>query len=131
MSCGLGPRCGSDPTLLWLWCRLAATAPVQPLAWERPYAKGAALEIQNKQTNKKEGSKEGREGGRDREMSNQPEGESQGNVLASVLPSTPQVTLGPAPSHQAPLFSLQNNEVGPRPPEAPSSFQNLCSYSQI
>ena len=21
-----------DPTLLWLWCRLAATAPIQPLA---------------------------------------------------------------------------------------------------
>ena len=27
-----------------LWCRLAATAPIRPLAWEPPYAKGAALE---------------------------------------------------------------------------------------
>ena len=27
-----------DPVLLWLWCRLAATAPIQPLAWEPPYA---------------------------------------------------------------------------------------------
>ena len=30
----------SDPSLLWLWCRLAATAPIQPLAWEPPYAEG-------------------------------------------------------------------------------------------
>ena len=25
-----------DPTLLWLWHRLAATAPIRPLAWEPP-----------------------------------------------------------------------------------------------
>ena len=31
MSCGVGHRCGLDPTLLWLWCRLAAVAPVRPL----------------------------------------------------------------------------------------------------
>ena len=24
--------------LLWLWCRLAATAPIGPLAWEPPHA---------------------------------------------------------------------------------------------
>ena len=28
---------GSDPVLLWLWCGLVATAPIQPLAWEPPY----------------------------------------------------------------------------------------------
>jgi len=33
-----------DPELLWLWCRPAATALIQPLAWEPPYAAGAALE---------------------------------------------------------------------------------------
>ena len=33
-----------DPALLWLWSRLAATAPIRPLAWEPPYAAGAALE---------------------------------------------------------------------------------------
>ena len=27
-------RSGSDPVLLWLWCRAAALAPVRPLAWE-------------------------------------------------------------------------------------------------
>ena len=44
MSCGVGRRYGSDPTLLWLWCRLAATTPIRPLAWEPPYTTGAALE---------------------------------------------------------------------------------------
>ena len=33
-----------DPVLLWLWCGLVATAPIRPLAWESPYAAGAALE---------------------------------------------------------------------------------------
>ena len=28
--------------MLWLWYRPAATAPIQPLAWELPYAVGAA-----------------------------------------------------------------------------------------
>ena len=31
-----------DPVLLWLWCGLAAAALIQPLAWELPYAMGAA-----------------------------------------------------------------------------------------
>ena len=48
MSCGIGPRYVSDPALLWLWCRPAATAPVQPLAWEPPYAAGAALKSKTK-----------------------------------------------------------------------------------
>ena len=46
MSCGVGGRHGSDLALLWLWCSLAATAPIGPLAWERPYAAGAALKRQ-------------------------------------------------------------------------------------
>ena len=50
MSCGVGHRQGLDPALLWLWCGPAATAPIQPLAWEPLYAVGAALK---KQTNKK------------------------------------------------------------------------------
>ena len=32
MSCGVGLRHGSDPTLLWLWLWLEATAAIQPLA---------------------------------------------------------------------------------------------------
>ena len=46
MGCRVGGRLGSDPTLLWLWCRLAATAPTGPLAWESPYVVGEALERQ-------------------------------------------------------------------------------------
>ena len=45
MSSGVGHRHGLDPMLLWLWCRLAAKAPVQPLTWELPYATGVALKI--------------------------------------------------------------------------------------
>ena len=44
MGCGVGRRCGSDPALLWLWCRPVAAALIRPLAWEPPYAMGAALE---------------------------------------------------------------------------------------
>ena len=43
MSCGVGRRQDSDPSLLWLWCRPAATAPIGPRAWEPLYAAGAAL----------------------------------------------------------------------------------------
>ena len=32
-----------DPVLLWLWHRLASTAPIGPLAWELPYAMGVVL----------------------------------------------------------------------------------------
>ena len=37
-------RHGSDPELLWLWRRPAAIALLRILAWEPPYATGAALE---------------------------------------------------------------------------------------
>ena len=43
MSCSVGHRCGLGLALLWLWCRLVAVALIQPLAWELPYAVGAAL----------------------------------------------------------------------------------------
>ena len=49
VSCGVGHRHGSDPTLLWLWYRSAATAPIQPLAWKLPYATGTVLKKQNKE----------------------------------------------------------------------------------
>ena len=48
MSCGVGRRCGSNPALLWLWHRLTATAPIRPVAWEPPYAVGAAQEMEKK-----------------------------------------------------------------------------------
>ena len=46
VSCGVGRRSGSDPVLLWLWCRPTAPAPIRLLAWETPRATGAALKRQ-------------------------------------------------------------------------------------
>ena len=48
VSCGVGCRRGSDPELLWLGRRPVASAPIRPLAWEPPYAVGAAQEIAKK-----------------------------------------------------------------------------------
>ena len=53
MSCGVGCSCSSDPALLWLWYRPVAMAPIRPLAWESPYAVGAALE-KDAQKNKRQ-----------------------------------------------------------------------------
>ena len=53
VSCGVGHRRGSDLALLWLWCRLATTALIGPLAWEPPYAMGEALEKAKRQKKKK------------------------------------------------------------------------------
>ena len=41
-----------DLTLLWLWCRLAAAAPVQPPDWELPCAAGVALKKVKKKKKK-------------------------------------------------------------------------------
>ena len=43
MSCGVGRSHSLDLMLLWLWYRPAAVAVIRPLAWELPYAVGAAL----------------------------------------------------------------------------------------
>ena len=51
MSCGVGWRCDSDPE--WLWCRPAAIALIQSLAWELPSAVGAALKKKKKKKAKK------------------------------------------------------------------------------
>ena len=56
MSYGVGCRHCSDPAMLWLWCTLAATAPIRPLAWQPPHAVGAALEKAKRQ--KRKGKKE-------------------------------------------------------------------------
>ena len=44
VSCGVVHRSSSDPSLLWLWCRPVAIAPIRPLACEPPCASGTALE---------------------------------------------------------------------------------------
>ena len=51
--------------MLWLWRRLAVPAPIQPLAWELPYATGVALERERKrEREKKRERREGRKKGR-------------------------------------------------------------------
>ena len=54
MSCGVGHRLGWDLVWLWLWCRPAATAPIQLLAWKPPYAPGVALKRRKIKNKKKE-----------------------------------------------------------------------------
>ena len=48
MSCGVGRRRGLDFALLWLWPRLVARALIQSLAWNSPYAVGAAIKTRQK-----------------------------------------------------------------------------------
>ena len=51
MSCGVGCRHGLDPVLLWLWCRPAAAAPIQLLAWELPFAIAVAMKKKTQNPN--------------------------------------------------------------------------------
>ena len=53
MNSGIGCGPGSDPTLLWLWYRLAAAALIQCLAWELLYAIGAAQKTKKKKKKNK------------------------------------------------------------------------------
>ena len=69
MSCGVGPRRGSDLALLWLWYRLAAVALLRPLTWEPPNKwrelpdalaiKNLALSLLKKKKKKKKKKKSG------------------------------------------------------------------------
>jgi len=53
VSCGVGHRRDSDPRLLWLCCRPAAAALIQPLACsELPHAAGMGLESKKKERKK-------------------------------------------------------------------------------
>jgi len=53
MSCSVNLRLGSDMMLLWLWHRPAATSPIQPLAWDPPYATSVDLESKKKKKKKR------------------------------------------------------------------------------
>ena len=52
MSCDVSLRGSLDPMLLWLWCRPADTALIQPLASELPYVMGVALKRPKKKKKK-------------------------------------------------------------------------------
>ena len=60
MSCGVGHRGGLDPASLWLWCRLAAVAQIQPLAWELLYALGEEEERRKKKEERRKKKEERR-----------------------------------------------------------------------
>ena len=59
MSYGVGRRCGTDLALLWLRHQSVATALIQPLAWEHPYAVGVVLKDKKKKKRIKNASKYG------------------------------------------------------------------------
>ena len=59
MSYDVGRRCSSDTLRLWLWLQLAATVSIQHLAWELPYATGAALKRQKTKNNPQNKNKTG------------------------------------------------------------------------
>ena len=48
MSYGVGDRRGSDPASLWLCCRPAAAALIQPLPWQLSCASAVALKGKKK-----------------------------------------------------------------------------------
>ena len=52
MSCGVGHRHGLDVAWLWVWCRPVATGPIEPLAWDHPYATDGTLKKQKKKKKK-------------------------------------------------------------------------------
>ena len=55
------PWYGLNLVLLELWCRQAAAAPIQPLAWELPYATGAAIKKIKKKKKKRKKEKKKKE----------------------------------------------------------------------
>ena len=54
VNCSVGHRCDLHLTLLQVWSRLAAAAPIQTLAWELLYAAGTALKRKKKSSLKRE-----------------------------------------------------------------------------
>ena len=55
MSCGVSHRCGLDSELLWLWlyCKIAAVAPIRPLGMEIPHDACGVLKGKKKKKKKK------------------------------------------------------------------------------
>ena len=108
MSCGVGRGYGLDPELLWLEKRPAAAAAIQPLAWELPYALGAALKNPKKKE-RKEGRKErGREGRGGKGRKEKEQNSDQKNFPFSVSSDHPSIGDGlPCLSRCSLRLSLQ------------------------
>ena len=99
VSCGEGRRPGSGPALLWLWRRLAATAPISPLAWEPPYAAGAAQEMAKRQKKRKKEKK------KRAPSSENPLTQHRGAEIFANC-ADPCLTPSSYPIHHCPLFHL-------------------------
>ena len=110
MNWGVGHRHGSHPMLLWLWHRPAAAAPIQPLAWQLPYAIGVALKRSSPTQKKKKISKA--LAGLSRSWLPL----SSFSIILCLLSSTPHTH-----PHNLPLY-LQNLQVLLRLPPPPASF---------
>ena len=61
-----------------LWCRLAATALIRPLAWDLPYAVGVALKSQKKKKEKRKEKK------KKTQMVNKPQRNLKGNNVSII-----------------------------------------------
>ena len=111
MSYGVGLKRGSDPALLWLWCRPGATALTQPLACEPPYGTGSAL----KSKKQKKGSAFGGQG-----PLRMREGWPQAPVLLrpAAGPSSPRdpTTAPGAPWHWTGQPARKTSGCGPQQP---------------
>ena len=103
VSCGVGRRRGSDPTLLWLWRRPEATAPIRPLAWEPPYATGAAQKMAKKQKQTKKPSKK-------TQKNKKRKWGFPGHVASEWLDLSSFIVLL-FPGHDHPSFMLEEGEI--------------------
>ena len=105
MSCGEGHKLGLSPTWLWLWRRPVAIAPIGPLAWELPYAAGAALKRKNKTKQNRVSCREGqwpneRTKSGVRESLGEGEGEREGGVRRAGPRAHPLEPAGHVNSHK-------------------------------
>ena len=94
MSCGTGCKHSSYLASLWLWCRPTAGAPIQPLAWEPPYALGAALKQRQKKKKKRKKEKARKQAERQRVVELCPTGPK------AESPGLPQPTPTPGCPHR-------------------------------
>ena len=108
MNCGLARSHGSDPMLLWLWCRPAATALIGPLSWELSKAAGVALEKQNKQN---------------------PPKTTRGYDIKRRLRTTHLAAGTTSPSETSADFTLAKASVPISTSESPSHFKDASSSS--
>ena len=67
MSPGVGRLCSLDPELLCLRYGLVAASPIQPLAWELPYAVCVALKKKKKKKKKRNADRQKDQAGQEKQ----------------------------------------------------------------